>query len=340
MVMLRLVRPAVKYDIASCGIVSRASSIRWQSTGLKPTSDSTFNPNSIYVVSFPITTHKSYIYCNHEPSLLAQSQLSTYPILTKVETKITGLALKAWNKLKLSELEINKKITKLVYSLLNTVPYDESCLTSFPSQSSMIREINKEVLSNNEKVNTMVQSQIDHLKIPQNQLKPIPLYHPTFQHSNSIIDQLKLFKDDSYAKHMKYAILCGIGVPISLPLAIIPLVPNVPGLYLAYRLYCNVKLLMGAKHLDYLLQDDQHLLFKPQGKIDAIYRLDNFANELLDQSEVSKNFDEEKVLITEDIIEGLVSHFHLHHLKSELIKAMNQESKRINQNLKVNDIVE
>ena len=48
-------------------------------------------------------------------------------------------------------------------------------------------------------------------------------------------------------------------IPISLPFALVPIVPNVPGFYIAYRLYCNVKALLGVKHLDYLLEDCTHI---------------------------------------------------------------------------------
>lgn len=312
------------------------------------------NHNQIYVIALPITTHKSYIYCNHRPSILDKSQLKTYPVITKLETKATGLALKAWNKIKTSDNKINIKITQLVQYLLNTIPYEENCLTSFPSKNSMIREVNEEFLKANydEKSNTeystLVQSKITDLNIPPNQLKPIPIYYPNFQQPSSILKQLYLFRDDSYAKHLKYSILCGIGVPLSLPLALIPVVPNVPGLYLAYRFYCNVKSLLGAKHLSYLLEpnnngsvsDTKHLVFSANQNIDKIYALHNSTIELSENSGQQQSFNEETLLITPEIIESLVKELGFDHIEDQLKKALQQESQRLHTNLKVDDEVE
>lgn len=352
-----------------------SSFTRFQSTTVSASTATTpelpINHNTIYVIALPITTHKSYIYCNHRPSILDKSQLKTYPLITKLETKFTGLALKGWNTLKNSNNSINVKITKLVTSLLNTIPYEENCLTSFPSKNSMIREINEEAVNslgekNKTKLGTLVQSKIQDLNIPSNQIKPIPIYYPNFQEPSTILNQLNLFKDNSYSKHLKYSILCAIGVPISLPLAIVPVVPNVPGLYLTYRLYCNIKLLLGAKHLSYLLesnekevssnetktdpdydptkersiQDTKHLSFIANDALDKIYNSENTILEMKQNGEDATDFDEEKVIINSKIIERLVNELDFGMLKDDLHKALRQETHRLEKTLKVHDAVE
>ncbi|EGW31271.1 uncharacterized protein SPAPADRAFT_61840 [Spathaspora passalidarum NRRL Y-27907] len=323
--------------------------------------------NSIFVISIPITTSKSYIYCNHRPGkMLAESQLKTIPPLIKLEHKLIKLAIKGWTKLSTSEKSINVKITNLVKQLMRTIAYEENCLRSFPNQKAMIREINEELIES--KHPNLVQSEIEKLDISHDQLKPIPLYHPDFQNPTTILNQIYDFRKDNQIKHKKYAILCAIGIPLSLPFALVPIIPNVPGFYIAFRLYCHIKALMGIKHLDYLLEttpsqvrtiqreqekhDDEemdevkladestvvetkHLRFQSVAEMDQIYAEHNekrHLNELVQEDEC--------ILINESIINSLVDQLDLEHLREDLLKALEQETKRLNKDIRVGDAVE
>jgi len=294
------------------------------------------NLNSLYVISIPITTHKSYIYCNHKVSLLDASQRETVPQIVRAENKVVGLATKAWNKLLASELSINKLVVKLVRKLLNTIPYDESFLRSFPSKKTMIREINQEHYS--ELPRTILTSEIESGNYSLDQLKPIPVIHPRFQDPQAILDQLHGVRDNLGAFHRKWALLCGIGIPLTLPLALVPVVPNVPCFYLTYRFYCHLKALMGVHNLGYLLEstkDDSsvestpHLSFKALAELDVPYLEDaTFAKVRAQDSD-----ENEHILVTPEIIDRMVETLDLQHLKDDLHKALTQETARLEQGL-------
>jgi hypothetical protein len=294
------------------------------------------------VISIPITSAKSYIYCHHKPGLLHESQRKTVPLVVKYENKIIDFATKGWNKLLLSDKSWNVRIVKLIKSLLDTIPYEENCLKSFPLKAAMIREINldkvgtEQLISNMSpelkefeqpaKTTTILHSHFENQKIPLEQLVPIPLYHPSFQHPSKILGQLHSFRENAYRHHVKYSWLCAIGIPISLPVALVPVLPNVPGLYLSYRLYCNIKALQGIKHLDYLLakkpdskgsvSDTNHLKFAPVDTLDKIY------GKIVPTAE-------ESVIITPEIIDRLVEELQVPSLKQDLRKALSQEQKRL-----------
>lgn len=320
--------------------------------------DTPINNELIYVVSIPVTNYKSYIFCNHQPSALDATQVKSILWVTKLESKITSVASKGWKKLNDSDVSINVKIVRLINKLLDTIPYEENCLKSFPSQKSMIREVNEEYTQQVSHTSTrFMQSQADALQIPSSQLKPIPLYHPQFQSPTTILSQLYLFRHDAYSAHLKYSILCAIGIPLSLPFALVPIVPNVPGFYIAYRLYCNVKALLGVKHLDYLLEDcshnqlprtqpassekpgsfpekvtvqetvkdTKHIAFEPMSLLDSMY---------LSKSPLGEHshLSEEKIIITLDIIDALCEKFNWPYLKDDLHKALRQESLRLKKN--------
>ncbi|ABN64405.2 predicted protein, partial [Scheffersomyces stipitis CBS 6054] len=293
--------------------------------------------DSIYVLSIPITTYKSYIYCNHKPSILDKSQKSKFPLVTKIETKVTGIAAKGWNSLSTSKKSYNVKITNFIKKLLNTIPYEENCLKSFPSQTAMIREINEESLDEGT-ASAVVSSQIDDLNIPHHQIKPIPLLHPSFQQPTTILNQLYNFRDNAHSKHFKYAVLCGVGIPLSLPFALVPVVPNVPGFYIAYRFYCHVKALLGVKHLNYLLEVEPKRELAASQE-DPKVKLETITDEkaILDTKHLSFK---ERVIISEKIIDDLCSEFSMDYLKDDLLKALKQESARLSKNLKVDDAVE
>lgn len=289
------------------------------------------NPDSVYVISIPITTKKSYIHCNHKPKVLSTTQIEQYPWVHKLETKITTNAAKGWHKIANSEKSINKKITKFINRLLNTIPYEENCLRSFPSKKTMIREINLEQLKGHDiQGETLLQTYIDQHKIPPNQIKRVPLYYADFQSQLLVETQLNDLVEARRSIHIKYASLCAIGIPISLPVALVPVLPNIPGFYLAYRLYCNLKALSGIDNLKYLLQD--HLQFKPLDLKD-IYLTENEPEAFNESVQ-----EEERVLITEGIIKQISNKYGV--AEEDLNKALRQERSRIQKEMKMGDAVE
>lgn len=304
-----------------------------------PTEKSPFTQNSLYVLSVPITTHKSYIYCNHRSSLLDDSQLKTVPQIVRAENKVVGLATKAWNKLTASENSINKQIVALVRKLLNTIPYNENCLRSFPSKRAMIREINQEHFS--ELPKTVITSEIELGNYSLDQLKPIPVFHPRFQEPQAILDQLHGFRDNLGAFHRKWAVICAIGVPLTLPFAIVPVVPNVPGFYVAYRFYCHMKALMGVRNLGYLLEsgkddpsgpsveDTTHLTFKACPELDVPF----LANATFSKVKAQDSDENEQILITGETIDKLVGSIGLPQLREDLHRALSQETARLEREL-------
>ena len=271
--------------------------------------------NSIYVISIPLTASRSFIYCNHRPLLQSHA-----PLITKVETKAVNIATKGWNKLASSKLTVNVKIVEWTRKLLATIPYEENCLRSFPNKQAMIREINEESLHlvkplEKDSHGFVHQSDIKQLNIPDSQLKPIPLYHAKQQSPSKILTELTHFRTDNYKKHKNGAILCAIGIPLTLPFALVPVVPNVPGFYLAYRLYCHIKALLGINHLDYLLENNaSHIRFVELHQIDAAYG----------------HTEEEEILLTPEIIDLLVTKLSLeNHVKDDLTKALMQTRKQL-----------
>lgn len=70
--------------------------------------------------------------------------------------------------------------------------------------------------------------------------------------------------------HKRRLLWCFVGMPISAPFALIPVIPNLPFFYLAYRAWSHWHALSGGKHLQFLLQN-KLLIMKPSPILDAVY---------------------------------------------------------------------
>ncbi|OBA24286.1 hypothetical protein METBIDRAFT_10437 [Metschnikowia bicuspidata var. bicuspidata NRRL YB-4993] len=289
-----------------------------------------FDLNSIFLLSIPITTHRSFIYCHHNAGLLNKDQLSRVSWLVKLEEKLVALAVKAWDKLVTSDLTINKKIVALVLRLLNSVPYNESCLRSFPSEEAMVRETNEH--QSHGLPRALMKAEIDANNVSLEHLKPIPVYHSKIQDPAVLLKQMHQFKTDLVARHSKWAVICAIGIPISLPIALVPLAPNVPGFYLTYRLYCHIQALRGAKNLGFLLESETansgetessvvsstHLTFKHHPDLDHL-----FASAEVEGQE------QEKLLLDSNTVDRIVETTGLVEIKEDLYRAFKQERGRL-----------
>ncbi|GEQ72302.1 hypothetical protein JCM33374_g5989 [Metschnikowia sp. JCM 33374] len=293
---------------------------------------SKFDLNSIFLLSIPITTHRSFIYCHHNASLLNKDQMNAVPWLVKSEKKLVGLAVKAWDKLVSSDIAINKKIVALVSRLLNSIPYNENCLRSFPSKEAMVRET--AASQSHDLPRAIMTSEIDQKNLSVDQLKPIPVYHPKIQDPHATLSQMHHFKTELTAHHRKWAIVCAIGIPVSLPLALIPVAPNVPGFYLAYRLYCHLQALRGAKNLGFLIENNSTSVEEKHQSDDSIAstHLKFQHSSDLDGAFVGvepHSGVQEQMLLDSTTVDKLVETTGLVEIKEDLYRAFKQESKRL-----------
>ncbi|EMG49857.1 SPAC23H3.12c Uncharacterized protein C23H3.12c [Candida maltosa Xu316] len=257
---------------------------RLQSTKSSHIGPLTIPRNSSFLISIPITTSKSFVFYNQEQPRSSPKQQENVSFIIKFENKVVNLASKGWSKLTNSKSKVNIKIVEFIKALLSTIPYEENYLRSFPSKSTI-------------------------------DLGPIPLFHPQFQKPETILNQLHLIEDKK--KHYtQRAIGCAIGIPISLPFALVPVVPNIPGFYLGYRLYCNIKALIGIQHLEDLLKT-KNIVFESVTKMDELYA-DNPVPE------------KESIIINEKIIDQLTRDLGLENLREDLLKALKQETKKLN----------
>jgi len=130
---------------------------------------------------------------------------------------------------------------------LKRIPYEEWGLKSIPPLS---KRKETEELSGKEKVEVSFPSTL----IPQ----------------DSVLELLRTLGTERQGLHKSRMIYSFIGMPISAPFALVPIVPNLPFFYLVFRAWSHWRALSGAQHIDFLL--DKNLIKPTPSKIlDDLY---------------------------------------------------------------------
>ncbi|GMG20122.1 unnamed protein product [Ambrosiozyma monospora] len=347
--LLRLKR----FNSTTTSIKSTDSAKNESSTSSTTSTDSTtvttpFDKYPIYLISIPITTEKTYVHCKYTSKALPDGQES-------YETKAVKWASKQWGKLENSEVKVNKQIVNWINKLLVTIPWTESCLRSIPSQDKitrLLKDSNSNSSSSSKKVDgeTVVPLEtIKSSKLGSKDLKSIPIFYPSqLTTPQTVLKQISNYLLPLQAYHKKWLITDLIGIPLTLPFAALPVVPNVPCFYLCFRSYCHFSALKGLEHLKYLMglmgkdSSTNHLDFLQLGSIEEIYlnSLDGDVRSNIvefvkgrgkaDDEKLVGGVDKvEKMLISEDVIEELCRAFGIEEMKQGLKFAMMQEKKRL-----------
>ncbi|PWZ02628.1 hypothetical protein BCV70DRAFT_196871 [Testicularia cyperi] len=96
----------------------------------------------------------------------------------------------------------------------------------------------------------------DHNGIPK--LNHIPLlYPPSFLKPEPLLSSLKNLTDHRTPHHYRRFWYCVVGMPITIPFALVPVIPNLPFFYLVYRAWSHWKAYKSSKYLSALIAQDR-----------------------------------------------------------------------------------
>ncbi|KAL6940444.1 hypothetical protein ACO0QE_004345 [Hanseniaspora vineae] len=228
-----------------------------------------FLDDPVKLIVIPITKDKIFLYYKHSDILLNSNSK-----IVKYETKLSQKAAQIWNKLETSPKSYNKVIVKWVNKFLNQVTWEEHSLTSIPSESFVLKKINenttiKDFFPDKSRISLeeyMRYSQMEKTKVVEDpehkyalakSVEPVKLYYPDSVLSPpEILSKINKLSKFGIAYHKKQMMYCGLALPLTFPLILIPLLPNVPGFYITYRFYCHLKAYLGAKHLKALCNNE------------------------------------------------------------------------------------
>ncbi|VVT50330.1 uncharacterized protein SAPINGB_P002709 [Magnusiomyces paraingens] len=273
----------------------------------------------------------------------------------RLDDRLVARAAKIWAGFEESQTPWKRKLVKSINSLLERLPYEEAELRAVPSKSSVLRklralerekaeaeaeagaETGAKIEDNLDKSHVSYEEEAG--KVPA-QMHPISVYYPASNITpEQAFEQIRELAHTGRTLHLRRMLTCLALAPLTLPIAMLPVIPNVPGIYLMYRAWCNFKALEGARHLELLVDGaaaggiSPHLNFKPCEQLDLVYRERAARKEDGAIIKFGEEGPEKLVLDDESTvkpIEFLVeAHNTSNSLHSELLKAIHQTRKKI-----------
>ncbi|KAM7214329.1 Mitochondrial K+-H+ exchange-related domain containing protein [Rhypophila decipiens] len=187
----------------------------------------------------PISTRRTLLYCQRLNTGAAEKQ--TLP--DKIQSKV----VRTWAAWERKEDGWQKKIVNYGNHIFRRIPYEEWGLKSVPPLSQSRKEAE---LRGTEKVEVVYPKSLLAMdKVPK------------------ILEKLATERE---GLHKKRLLWCFIGMPFTIPVGLLPVVPNLPFFYLAYRAWSHWKALSGGKHIKFLLQKNL-ITLTPSAIVDEVY---------------------------------------------------------------------
>lgn len=187
----------------------------------------------------PISTRRALVYSRP----LAKDLSKELSFVDRISNK----AAETWAKWEEADQGWKKQLISWGNRVQQRIPYEEWALKSIPSLAAQ-RRLHK---GHDEQT-------VDVL-FPGNVIETDKV--------TSILRQLATERQDLDRRRMWWSILA---CPVTAPIGLIPLVPNIPFFYLAYRGWSHWRALSGSKHLEFLVEKTL-LNPKPLPELEALY---------------------------------------------------------------------
>lgn len=193
----------------------------------------------------PISTRRTLIYAQRLQPSGALSSTPTY--LDKATTR----AAKLWAGWEQKDSGWQRKVVDWGNKAMKRIPFEEWGLKSIPPLSARRDKKEGAELTERER---MVEVEFPGVVIPE----------------SKVLEVLRKIGSEREALHRKRLVWCVVGMPISAPIALVPVIPNLPFFYLVYRAWSHYRALAGGKHIQYLLS---HSLLTPNPSpiLDTLY---------------------------------------------------------------------
>lgn len=266
------------------------------------------------IIIIPINAEKLFVYYKHHDSL--QNKKSKVQISERwVVDKFSNLWLKMVN----SPKPFNQKIVSWVNRTIDKIPWQESSLLTVPGESYIMKRLLKdsiEVVNETDKPLHVTAKEYENMS-SKPKIQPINMYYPSTNKwtLSSIQQNVTKFSEIGMVTYKKRTIMYLSLLPLTLPVALLPIVPNIPGFYLAYRSYCSYKAYLGAKHLKSLIYKNEK---SENGEVIHPVELPEYASLINESSE-----------LTEETIDNLVELLDIKEIRNTLLKVIRQEKTNI-----------
>lgn len=168
------------------------------------------HPTAMRIFLLPISTRRTLIYCDR-----VQSQLNANGTQS-LHDRIVNKANETWAAWENSPNKYKKRLTDYGNKVFNRISYEEWGLKTLPSNAG--------------------------------ELTPTEVLFPgRFLDQKRVPDILKKIATERQALHKQRFWGSLIGLPFTIPVGLLPVIPNIPGFYLAFRAWSHFKGAFGDR---------------------------------------------------------------------------------------------
>ncbi|KAK5998609.1 putative C23H3.12c-like protein [Cladobotryum mycophilum] len=189
----------------------------------------------------PVSTRRTLLYAQRLNVTTTSSERSSYV------DKGASWAAKKWSEWEKMERGWQRKVVGYGNQAFRRIPFEEWGLKSVPPLSARRKA---EELTGKEKVELVFPA----LAIPEHKAEAV----------------VRMLATERQALHRKRLLWCFVGMPITAPFALVPVIPNLPFFYLVYRAWSHWRALSGGRHVQWLLQN-KLLALSPSKELDQLY---------------------------------------------------------------------
>ncbi|KAI5463387.1 mitochondrial K+-H+ exchange-related-domain-containing protein [Mariannaea sp. PMI_226] len=231
----------------------------------------------------PLSTRRTLLYAQRLNVVTPSQDLSYLD-------RGTAFAAKTWANWEKQESGWKRKVVDYGNHAFRRIPYEEWGLKSVPPLSSRRRA---EEADRREDVQLLYPQSV----IPKDKAEGI----------------LHTLATERQALHRKKLMWCVIGMPITIPFALVPVIPNLPFFYLVYRAWSHWRAIAGGKHIQWLLEK-KLVQPSPSKILDQLYATHAAPPE--------EPFNKERTLLTQKEVQTFSSTLDIPALEIELERAI------------------
>lgn len=206
----------------------------------------------------PISTRRALIYCEPLSNLMPVSKQS---YLDRAVSK-ANTTWATWEKDTKAIGNWKKRTTNWGNIMLRRIPFEEWSLKSIPPLG---KRPTRDFGSGEKQM--LVGGAVGE-KTERVEVRYPALYQALGKESvTDVLRRLSTERQGLHSSRLKY---CVVGMPLTIPFGLLPIIPNIPFFYLAFRAYSHWTALRGSKHLEHLVNTST-LRDSPSLALDALY---------------------------------------------------------------------